>query len=115
MHAENVVELQRGRNFGKKLCGIISETFAGPVDGLMGIVVKFAWIEAVSNDRVVVPQDDQPEDLDGGFPEAAGVLDDGSGLEGRYVFTGCMLPLLGFICLHYFCTTLSVSYDFPSL
>ena len=24
----------------------------------MGIVVKFVWIEAVSNDRVVVPQDD---------------------------------------------------------
>lgn len=58
MHAENVVELQRSRNFAKKLCGIISETFAGPVDGLMGIVVKFVWIEAVSNDRVVVPKDD---------------------------------------------------------
>ena len=58
MHAENVVKLQRGRNFAKKLCGIISETTAGPIDGLMGIVVKFVWIEAVSNDRVVVPQDD---------------------------------------------------------
>ena len=58
MHAENVVELQRGWNFAKKLCGIISETFAGPIDSLMGIVVKFARIKAVSNDRVVVPQDD---------------------------------------------------------
>ena len=58
MHAENVVELQRGRDFAKKSCGIISETFAGPINGLMGIVVKFVRIEAVSNDRVVVPQDD---------------------------------------------------------
>ena len=58
MHAENVVELQRGGNFAKKLCGIISETIAGPIDGLMGIVVKFVWIKAISNDRVVVSQDD---------------------------------------------------------